>query len=150
MNTASRSMQKFGRRLKSIVLGALVFNVISKALRKLTQQMGQYLTANDDFAKALSGIKSNLLTAFQPIYEAVLPALTAMLEKVEQLTAQMAQFVASIFGTTAKQAQENAKALYEQADATEATGKAAKNAEKFLASFDTIEKVSKEENKTAP
>lgn len=149
-NTASRSMQRFGRRLKSIVLGALVFNVISKALRGLTEQIGKYLTANDDFSKALGGIKSNLLTAFQPIYEAVLPALTAMLEKVEQLTAQMAQFVASIFGTTAKQAQENAKALYEQADATEATGKSAKNAEKFLASFDTIEKVGKEESETAP
>lgn len=150
MNTASRSMQRFGRRLKSIVLGALVFNVISKALRNLTEQMGKYLTANNDFAKALSGIKSNLLTAFQPIYDAVLPALTAMLEKVEQITARMAQFIASIFGTTAKQAQENAKALYKQADATEATGKAAKNAEKFLASFDTIEKAGKEENKTAP
>ena len=150
MSTAGKVAQKFGRRLKSVVAGALIFNLISKALRVLTDQLGAYLVVNSDFAAALSGIKSNLLTAFQPIYDSVLPALTAMLEKVEQLTARMAQFAASIFGTTATRAQENAKALYEQADATEAAGEAAKKAEKFLASFDTIEKIGKEENKTAP
>ncbi len=150
-----KSAERFGRRLKSIVAGALFFNIISRGLTALTQQIGKYLTANRDFSAALSGIKSNLLTAFQPVYEAVLPALTAMMQAVESATARLAAFMASIFGTTASKAQENAEALYEQAHATEATGAAAKKAqkqqEKFLASFDTIEKLgSKETEETSP
>ena len=86
-------------------------------------------------------IQSNLLTAFQPVYESVLPALNAMMEAIENVTARFAAFMAAVFGTTAAKAQENAEALYEQANATEEAGEAAKKASKFLASFDTIEKV---------
>lgn len=142
---AGKSAQRFANRLKSIVAGALFFNIISRGLTALTQQIGKYLTANQRFSNALSGIKSNLLTAFQPIYDAVLPALNAMMESLERVTAQFAAFIATIFGTTAQQAQENADALYDQANATEEVGKEAKKAEKYLASFDTIEKIGKEE-----
>lgn len=145
---AGKSAGRFGNRLKSIVAGALFFNIISKCLSALTKQMGKYLIADKQFANALSGIKSNLLTAFQPIYEAVLPALTAMMEGLRAVTAQIASFMASIFGTTAKQAQENADALYDQANATAEAGKEAKKAERFLASFDTIEKIGKEDTES--
>lgn len=145
---AGKSAERFGNRLKSIVAGALFFNIISKGLSALTKQIGNYLIADKQFASALSGIKSNLLTAFQPIYEAVLPALTAMMEGLRAVTAQIASFMASIFGTTAKQAQENADALYDQANATAEAGKEAKKAERFLASFDTIEKIGKEDTES--
>lgn len=146
---AGQSAAKFGRRLKSIVAGALFFNIISSGLRELTDQIGKYLTANRDFSTALSKIKSNLLTAFQPIYDTVLPALNALMETLSQVTAQIAAFMARIFGTTADKAQENAEALYEQANATEEAGESAKEAEKFLASFDTIESVGSEKAETS-
>ena len=69
-------------------------------------------------------IQSNLLTAFQPVYESVLPALNAMMEAIENVTARFAAFMAAVFGTTAAKAQENAEALYEQANATEEAGEA--------------------------
>lgn len=151
---AGKSVQRFKNRLKSIVTGALFFNIISKGLTALTQQIGKYLTANKDFSSALSGLKSNLLTAFQPIYDAVLPALNALMQSLEKITAQAAAFIAQIFGTTAQKAQENADALYDQANATEEAGKAAKKAEKYLASFDTVEKLGStqtdKKNETAP
>ncbi len=154
-NAATRLLN----RLKKLVAGAFFFRIIGRQLRALVSQIGKYLTANRDFSNALSGLKSNLLTAFQPVYEAVIPALTAMMEAMEAAAAKFASFMASVFGTTASKAQENAQALYEQANATEETGEAAKKAqkdqEKYLASFDTIEKlgsVKKEEEKkpTAP
>ncbi len=149
---AAKGAQRLGDRLKGIVAGALVFNVISRGLTALTDQIGKYLTANKDFSDALSGIKSNLLTAFQPVYEAVIPALTSLMQALERVTAQFAAFMATIFGTTAKQAQDNAEALYDQANATKETGDAAKKAEKeqkkYLASFDTIEKLGEVEIKT--
>ena len=145
MKKATGGVQSFGVRLRSIVAGALFFNVISKALTAMTDRLGKALLANKTFAKSFGQVKSNLLTAFQPIYEAVIPWLNKLMEALAQVTAQMAQFTATVFGTTAKQAQDNAKALEKQADATDATASSAKKAEKALASFDTVQKLT---NKT--
>ncbi len=141
MKKAGNGIRSFGTRLKSIVAGALFFNLISKALTALTNRLGSALLANKTFAKSFGQVKSNLLTAFQPIYEAILPWLNKLMEALAQVTAQMAQFTASVFGTTAQKAQDNAKALEEQADATNDTTKATKKAEKALASFDTVQKL---------
>lgn len=145
MKKATGGVQSFGVRLRSIIAGALFFNVISKALSAMTDRLGKALLANKTFAKSFGQVKSNLLTAFQPIYEAVIPWLNKLMQALAQVTAQMAQFTASVFGTTAQQAQENAKALEKQADATDATASSAKKAEKALASFDTVQKLT---NKT--
>lgn len=141
MKKADSGVHSFGARLKSIVAGALFFNLISKALTALTNRLGAALLANKTFAKSFGQVKSNLLTAFQPIYEAVLPWLNKLMEALAQVTAQMAKFTASVFGTTAQKAQDNAKALEEQVDATNDTTKATKKAEKALASFDTVQKL---------
>lgn len=145
MKKADNGVHSFGTRLKSIVAGALFFNLISKALTALTNRLGSALLANKTFAKSFGQVKSNLLTAFQPIYEAILPWLNKLMQALAQVTAQMAQFTASVFGTTAQKAQDNAKALEEQVDATNDTTKATKKAEKALASFDTVQKLT---NKT--
>lgn len=141
MKKAGNGVRSFGARLKSIVAGALFFNLISKALTALTNRLGSALLANKTFAKSFGQVKSNLLTAFQPIYEAILPWLNKLMQALAQVTAQMAQFTASVFGTTAQKAQDNAKALEEQVDATNDTTKATKKAEKALASFDTVQKL---------
>lgn len=141
MKKAGNGIRSFGTRLKSIVAGALFFNLISKALTALTNRLGSALLANKTFAKSFGQVKSNLLTAFQPIYDAVLPWLNKLMQALAQVTAQMAQFTASVFGTTAQKAQDNAKALEEQVDATNDTTKATKKAEKALASFDTVQKL---------
>lgn len=146
--SSAKALDKTGKkasavavRLRSIVAGALFFNIISRALTALTEDLGKALLANRDFAKSFGQIKSNLLTAFQPIYDTILPWLNMLMKALAQVTAQMAQFVASVFGTTAQKAQENADALHQQAQATEETTQATKDAEKALASFDTIQKL---------
>lgn len=150
MKKATGGVQSFGVRLRSIIAGALFFNVISKALTAMTDRLGNVMLANKTFAKSFGQVKSNLLTAFQPIYEAIIPWLNKLMQALAQVTAQMAQFTASVFGTTAQQAQENAKALEKQADATNATASSAKKAEKALASFDTVQKLTNNTDPSAP
>ena len=141
MKKATGGVQSFGVRLRSIVAGALFFNLISKALTAMTDRLGKALLANKTFAKSFGQVKSNLLTAFQPIYESIIPLLNKLMQALAQVTAQMAQFIASVFGTTAQQAQENAKELNKQTDALDSTASSAKKAEKALASFDTVQKL---------
>lgn len=142
MKKATGGVQSFGVRLRSIVAGALFFNLISKALTAMADRLGKALIANKTFAKSFGQVKSNLLTAFQPIYESIIPWLNKLMQALAQVTAQMAQFIASVFGTTAQQAQENAKELNKQTDALDSTASSAKKAEKALASFDTVQKLS--------
>lgn len=139
---AGKSAHRFGNRLKRIVSGALFFNIISRGLTQLRESLGSVLKIDTQFTKSLAEIKGNLLTAFQPIYSAVMPMLNTLMSALSNLSAQAAAFIATIFGTNVKQAQKNAQALYEQANATEAVGNAAEAAEKQLASFDTIQKLS--------
>lgn len=131
-------MKKLGRTIKS----ALVFSVIYKGLSLVKEQVASYLSVNKEFSAALSQIKSALLTAFQPIYDVVVPALTTLLNTLTSVISSITQFVSALFGTTAKQAQKNASALYDQAKATEEAGSAADDAAGSLASFDEINTLS--------
>ena len=91
MKKATGGVQSFGVRLRSIVAGALFFNLISKALTAMADRLGKALLANQTFAKSFGQVKSNLLTAFQPIYESIIPWLNKLMQALAQVTAQMAQ-----------------------------------------------------------
>ena len=92
------------------------------------------------FLATLKNIRLNLGQAFLPIYNTVLPILTALASKLEYVTAILAQFMQALFGT--KQAQQHVKTAQAQAEAVEelgdATAKAGKQAKGALAGFDEI------------
>lgn len=140
----SKSLGSTFKWLGRTIKQALVFSVIYKGLSILRDQMGAYLTVNGQFSSSLQQLKGVLLTAFQPIYDAVLPALTSLMNVLSRVIAAVSQFTAVLFGTTAKQAQKNAKALYGQAKATEAAGSAAEDAAGSLAGFDEINSIQTE------
>lgn len=127
-------------RLGNMIRRVFVFSVITSGLRSLRSELSSYLQLNEQFSNALRTLQGVLLTAFQPIYDAVLPALTALINFLAKAIAVVSQFTATLFGTTAKKAQKNAEALYKQAHAVEAVGgaakKAAKEAEVAIAAFD--------------
>lgn len=127
-------------RLGNMIRRVFVFSVITSGLRSLRSELSSYLQLNEQFSNALRTLQGVLLTAFQPIYDAVLPALTALINFLAKAIAVVSQFTATLFGTTAKKSQKNAEALYKQAHAVEAVGgaakKAAKEAEVAVAAFD--------------
>lgn len=140
----SKISDTFGKllhRLGMMIRRVFVFSVITSGLRAVRSQMSAYLKLNSEFTTALARLKGALLTAFQPIYDVVVPALVTLINVLTQVIATVTNFFASLFGTTGKQAQNNAKALYNQAGALEATGAAAKEASLSLASFDEINQI---------
>ena len=152
VNRGSRSMSSglggFSRRLSSIVKQVFVFGLIYKGLRTVGQGLFAALNTNEQFASSLNQIKVNLLTAFYPIYTAVLPAINALMSGIAQVTAYLAQFIAMLFGTTYSAAKQGAAGLQQNIDAMQDTGTAAdktkekvKKLEAALMGFDEINKI---------
>lgn len=136
-----RSARSFGRRIWEIGKSALVFNVISAGLRGAVSYMGQCLKTNAQYTAQLAKLKAALLTAFQPIYEFVLPGLIMVLKVLTACVQLLAQFLSWLTGKSLAQSAQNAKNLYNQANAIDAVGEAAQKATKDLAAFDEINRL---------
>lgn len=141
LNVVKRISDKIMPSLKRIInlaKRAFIFNTISAGFRYLKSQISLYLSTNEELTSALANLKGAFLTAFNPIFEAVIPALTALVESLTRVLAAVASLTSMLFGKTAKQAKDNAEALNKQAQATKGAGKAAKEASKQLAAFDQL------------
>ena len=140
-------MDSFGKLVKRIIalgVAALIFNQIRRALRQLVDYLNDAMRVNNQFVSSLASIKGNLLTAFQPIYEAIMPALNTLMAALARITAYIAAFVNLLFGKSVQASQDSASALYDQTKALNATGAAAKKAAGALAAFDEINVLSQE------
>lgn len=146
LRDATRGVRRFNSRLREIVSGALVFNLISAGLRGITSYMGQTLKSNEAFAHSLSRVRGSLMTAFQPIYEAVLPALLSLMNWLNTAIQVIGRFFAALTGQSYSQIQKNADGLNEEASAINGVGAAAKKASKQLASFDEINRLASDES----
>ena len=135
---ARNSANRFGKRMLEIAKGALVFNVVSAVLRGVVNYMGKVLKSNSEYTAQLAKLKGALLTAFQPIYEFVLPGVLAVMRVLTAIAQVVANVLSFLFGKTAKESANNAKALNAEANAIDGVGSAAKKAQKSLASFDEI------------
>ena len=139
---ALRPVQRFGSRFREILSGALIFNALSAGLRAMTQYFGAALKSNQQFTASFAKLKGALLTAFQPIYEVVVPALLTLMNILTRVVQAIGHIFSILGGKSDKQMADNAKALNKQTKAISGTGSAAKKAAKQLASFDEINKIS--------
>lgn len=138
LNVLSGKLGDILKRLKNIAISALVMSAAYKGFRALADYLSGAVKANREFSASLAQIKGNLLTAFQPIYNAIMPTLNALMSAVARATAYIAAFVNLLFGKSVKASSEGAKSLYAQAKGFGAAGKAAKEAGKSFAAFDEI------------
>ena len=143
---AESGFSRILKRIKGIAASAFIFSVAYKGLSSLTSYLGKVIKTNDKFVSSLEKIKGNLLTAFQPIYEAVAPALEKMLSLIENVTRGIAQFVNVLFGKTAEESSDAAEDLYNEANGIDSIGEAAEKARKSLASFDELNILDTSEN----
>lgn len=125
-------------RVKSLVLSAFVFNVLSKGMRSLQEQTANCLSTNAAYNASLKQIKGNLMTAFYPIYNYVLPAINALMAALEKVSGTLAVFSSKLFGGTLAQNQQGAKSLLQQAAAIKSVGKAAEQAKGNLSDIDEM------------
>lgn len=134
----SEQMGKFAKRIATIAKKVFIFTMIAKALRAMRSVLLNTINADKQMSASLAQIRGNLLTAFAPIYSFVLPAIRTLLSWLAKLTAIISSVFGAIFGQTASQAQANAKALYQQANATSAAGDAAEKAKRQLSGLDEM------------
>lgn len=142
MEKAQKSAAKFKKRLAGIVSQVFVFTLVSKALQGITQYMGKALKSNKQFTSELAKLKGALLTAFQPIYEFLVPALMALMRIATSVVTAIARVASLLGGKSMSQYAKSAEALYDEANAIDETGEAAKKAQKSLAGFDEINQLS--------
>ena len=141
-NNMRGSHNQFNMMMRSIVTWGLIFPAIIKGITATGRFLGQAVMTNQQFANSLVQIKSNLYTAFMPIYQAVLPAINTLMSALSTATAYIASFMNTLFGKTFQQGMQSAKGLVAAKVAMGAYGEAAKKAGKdakgALAGFDEL------------
>ena len=122
----------------------IILPMIVKGLQAMATGLYNNLITNEQFSNSLAQIKSNLMIAFTPIYEAILPAINALMSALSIATQYIASFISAIFGKTYEQSKQATQGLIDAkaamgayGDSAKAAGEAAKDA-LGLASFDEI------------
>lgn len=132
-------------RIGSLAASALVFNVLSKGFQAVQQGITGMIEGDSQLKASLASLQGNLLTAFAPLWQTILPIVRAVTAALASLAGMVAQVMASLFGTTTSAAQKSAQAYYKQAGAAtgsaNASKKAAEEAKREAADFDILHKV---------
>lgn len=161
------------RSLKMVGAQVFLFTLLGQGLTSLIGWLWSAANTNSQFAASFNQVYVNLLTAFYPIYTAVMPALNAFMAGLAKATGVMASFIANLFGTTYSQAKQGAAGLQSSiqklnstassgsgvskaasttkklADNTADATKKAKELQQSLASFDEINTLTKQSSTDA-
>lgn len=131
-----------GKTIRSAFKRVLIMATLYKAIRGFMSYMNGALATNKQFSNSLAQVKTNLQVAFMPIYQAILPAINALMSALAKVTTYVATFVSALFGKTYQQSFKAAQGLNNTKAAMEGVGKQAKKTAKevkgSLAGFDEI------------
>lgn len=126
-----------GRSLSTMIRSVFIYRTITRMLNALKTSLANVAASDASMSSSLASIKSNLLMAFAPIANYVIPLLRELLSLLAAVASAFASFMGGLFGI-APAAQKNSAALLAQAGATKAAGGAAGGAAKTIAQFDEI------------
>lgn len=145
MQKAFGEVEKKVKKLNSTILrvGAsmLMYKVFSAVVQGVGEYMGKVLKTNAEYMAQLSQLKGALLTAFQPLYQVAVPAMTALLRIATAVVSVLANVLSILSGSSLSESAENAEALNREAEAIENVGDAAEKARKQIMGFDEINKL---------
>ena len=146
---ASSAFGVFAKRLKSIVFSALIFNVISSALRSLTSALGSAVAKTDGFGTALARLKGAAATAAAPLVNALGSALTYVMNLAAKAFAYLAKLISLLTGKSLSGMQATAKKMTSVGTAASGMAKQTDKAAKSLAGFDEIERLDEKDNSSS-
>lgn len=135
--------REFSRMGRQIISQILVWQLFFGAMGALGTYTWNALKTNTAFSNSLNNLKVQLLTAFYPIYQAALPALTSLINALAKAMAYIAAFISGFFGKTYSESEKGAAGLNKNVKALQDTSKAAQDAKKALAGFDEINTLNK-------
>lgn len=148
MKSSSKNISSYrmgiGNTIGQMFKWMIILPMIVKGLGAMATGLLNNLKTNEQFSNSLAQVKSNLMIAFTPIYQAILPAINALMSALSIATQYIASFISAIFGKTFEQSKQATQGLIDAkeavgvyGDSAKAAGEAAKDA-LGLASFDEI------------
>lgn len=141
---AEKSAKTFASRMKSVVHSALVFTVITQALSKFRNWIGDVIKVSPEATAAIARLKGALLTLVQPLVNIIIPAFTKFVNILAAIINKIASVFAVLTGKTVESSKAAAEALNKQTSALNGTGAAAKEAKKQLLGFDEINQLTED------
>ena len=141
---AEKSAKTFASRMKSVVRSALVFTVVTQALSKFRNWVGDVIKVSPEATAAIARLKGALLTLVQPLVNIIIPAFTKFVNILAAIINKIASVFAVLTGKTVESSKAAAEALNKQTSALNGTGAAAKEAKKQLLGFDEINQLTED------
>lgn len=159
LNTSNNSTRSFNNGIMGSIgqmaKWMIFFPMIVNGIYAMSSSLFASLNTNSQFVNSLNQIKTNLMVAFMPIYQAILPAINALMSALATVTQYIASFFSALFGKTYKQSFQAAQGLISAKNAmgaygsatekagnsAEKAGKKAKKALGDLMGFDEINKL---------
>ena len=137
----SKAVGQLGRRLAGIVSGALVFNLISSALRSVVNVMGTTIAKTNGVSTALGKLKGAAATAAAGLASALSPAIIGLLNLLTSLINGFLRLLSLLTGKSISSMKQTAKGINAVGSAAGFTSKQADKAKRSLAGFDEIERL---------
>ena len=137
----SKAVGQLGRRLAGIVSGALVFNLISSALRSVVNVMGTTIAKTNGVSTALGKLKGAAATAAAGLASALSPAIIGLLNLLPSLINGFLRLLSLLTGKSISSMKQTAKGINAVGSAAGSTSKQADKAKRSLAGFDEIERL---------
>lgn len=145
---AEKKVKKLNNTILRVGASMLMYKVFSAVVQSVGEYMGKVLKTNTEYMDQLSRLKGALLTAFQPLYQVAVPAMTALLRIATVVVSVLANVMSILSGSSLSENAENAAALNEEAEAIENVGDAAEKARKQILGFDEINKLESADSAT--
>ena len=162
IDSVSAGVSRFGNKMLSLARNAFVFTVLTRGFRTLSGLVTNLVGRDLYFAQSLIIVKANLIRAFAPIFQVVLPWIRALGDALVWISQQLVRFINFLTGsnikivTTAREGQRIVgdfmkivspkKSMFDFGKAANNTDKIRKNLDqskkdsnKLLASFDKLE-----------
>lgn len=142
VDSLTKRLNKAVKKISNIAAGALVFSLFGNLFRSFRDYVGNALQTNEEFSASVAKLKGAFLAGFTPIFNFVIPALTALINILTRAIALFSSLVSQVLGLTAEASAAAAENLYDEANALDKVGGGAGKTAKQLASFDEINKLS--------
>lgn len=127
--------------VRSMFTWGIVFPLVLRGLTALATAIGQGLMTNQQFANSFNQIKTNMMVAFTPVLQAILPALNTLMAALAKATTYIASFISVIFGKTYQQSYQATQQLIDAKVAMGAYGDSAKKAAKDVKGLAAIDEI---------
>lgn len=152
LQKASSAMGSFAGRLKRIVAGVLVFNLISSALRTIVSGLGSAIVKTDGVSTAFARLKGAASTAAAGLASALAPAITWIMNLLTSLLNGIVRLISFLTGKSISGMKSAAQGINSVGSAAGSTakktkdaGKEAKKAAGELAAFDELNVLNKQQ-----